>query len=200
MSPPLSTSSSRTTICVSKSASVSNLYRIGKGNSGTDTEFLYFGIRCLSPELSLQRSIAAEIPGKPRHDQDRNDCSDAAGNNREDWPKEVCNQAGFKSAKLIRCSNEQRVQGGNTPAHVVGCEHLNQSRANDDAEVIARAQQEEHRHREPKAFRQAENHGDRSKAGDREKQRPSRFPQGTVMSLNHGHAEGADGRCCHQPA
>src|SRR5438552_18153519 len=49
-----------------------------------------------------QSPIAAELRGKPRHDQDRNDRPDAPGSNREDWSKEVCNQAGFKSAKLIR--------------------------------------------------------------------------------------------------
>ena len=70
--------------------------------------------------------------------------ADAAEDDALDRAEPGGGQAGFEAADLVAGADEDVVHGADAAAHVIGREDLHQGVADDDRDVIDRADQHEH--------------------------------------------------------
>jgi hypothetical protein len=107
------------------------------------------------PQASIIRVSAVE-PAEPsqlrRRERDRGDHDErahAAADHRKDRAEQRRDASRFETPELVRCADEHSVDRRNPATHLVGGKDRRQRMANDDADVIERAGQEQHRQRKP---------------------------------------------------
>jgi hypothetical protein len=107
------------------------------------------------PQASIIRVSAVE-PAEPPQlwRRERDSCNHderahAAADHRKYRAEQGRDASGLETPELIRRADEHSVDRRNPAAHLVGGEDRRQRMTNDDADVIERAGQEQHRQREP---------------------------------------------------
>ena len=123
---------------------------------------IYFGISSATVNWSAFRNSGKQPRPGGDHEQGSNSSEDDSGNRAEP----LRSQSRLELAEFVRDSNEEHVDGIDAAAHLVGGRDLNQRCADDDADHVAGAQQEQRRQRQDQAVRDPEDDGQHAECSD----------------------------------
>jgi len=105
---------------------------------------------------AVEPAESPQLRRRERHCGDHDERAHAAADHRKDRAEQRRDASRFEPPELVRRADEHSVDRRNPASHLVGGEDRRQRMAHDDADVIERAGQEQHRQREPEISRKAE--------------------------------------------
>lgn len=132
--------------------------------------------------------------------QDDDEAAESAEDNGGNGSEEPGGEAGFEATEFIGHADEDAIDGGDAAAHGVGSEGLHEGGANDDADVIERAQGCEEEEGEEEGARCAEGDGGEPEAGDRGDEGATGVLEGRAVGNEECHGESAEGGSSAEPA